>query len=72
MQSSIKQQSVYGQLPFDVPKQGVLLSASWMERISSGFFILPQFIPSAFAFSFTSFIFILHPFVIFNFKARRN
>jgi hypothetical protein len=69
-QSPIKQQLVYWHLPlFDFPKQGVLPSAFWMEWISSVFFVLlPQFIPSAFAFCFISLIFISHPFVILTLK----
>ncbi len=53
-QSFIKQQSVYGHSPLDVPKHGVHPSATWTAWISSGFFFLPGIIPRALAFSFTS------------------
>lgn len=41
-----------------VPKQGMLSSATWMDRMRSTFFILDDFIPSSFAFSLMSAIFI--------------
>jgi hypothetical protein len=53
-QSFIKQQSIYGHCPFDLPKQGVFPSAVWMAWINSGFFIFPGSIPSSLAFIFIS------------------
>lgn len=66
-QSLLKQQLVYWHWPLlEFPKQGVLFSAFWMAWISSAFFILPQFIPSFFAFFFMSSIFIFASLRYFN------
>lgn len=49
-QSFMKQQSVWGQNPFEWPKHGMQPSATWMAWMSSAFFILPGFSPRALAF----------------------
>jgi hypothetical protein len=50
----MKQQFVWMQRPFDLPKHGVYPSAFWIAWISSGFFMFPGANPRALAFAFIS------------------
>lgn len=58
MQSDRQQQFAWSQEVSPVWKQGLFPSAIWIDLIRSIFFILPDWIPTFFATSLTSFMFI--------------